>query len=68
MTAVLGRLATYSGKQVSWEQALNSPSLAPGIENYTFDSTPPVLPDEQGSYKIAVPGRTDVFKAIARAK
>jgi predicted dehydrogenase len=69
MTAVLGRLATYSGKVVSWKDALDSPAvLAPGIESYTFDSTPPVLPDEQGSYKIAVPGRTDVFKAIARAK
>ena len=68
MTAILGRLATYSGREVTWEKALNSPVLAPGIESYTFDSTPPVLPDEQGNYKIAVPGRTDVFKAIARAK
>ena len=54
---------------MKWEEALDSQAvLAPGIENYTFDSTPPVLPDEQGTYKIAVPGRTDVFKAIARAK
>jgi predicted dehydrogenase len=68
MTSILGRLATYSGKEISWEKALNSPPLAPGLENYTFDTTPPTLPDENGHYKIAVPGRTDVFKAIARAK
>ena len=31
-------------------------ALAPGVENYTFDSTPPVLPDENGVYPQAIPG------------
>ncbi len=67
LTAIMGRLATYSGKEISWDQALNSPAvLAPDIANYTFDSTPPVLPDEKGNYAVAIPGKTDVFKPLVR--
>ena len=61
MTAILGRLATYSGKIVTWEEALNSQlRLAPADQKYTFDATPPVLPDENGNYPVAVPGVTQV--------
>ena len=57
LTAIMGRMATYSGKVVTWEQALNSEiNLAP--ERYAFDATPPVLPDENGRYTIAMPGIT----------
>jgi predicted dehydrogenase len=50
MTAILGRMATYSGKVVSWDQALNSQlSLAP--KSYAFDAPPP-------EPHVAVPGVT----------
>jgi len=56
-TAVLGRMATYSGKIVKWDEAVEKgKALAPGIENYTWDTTPPVVPDENGVYPGAVPG------------
>ena len=59
MTAILGRMATYSGKVVSWDDALGSQiSLAP--DRYDFDATPPVLPGEDGIYPCAVPGVTKV--------
>jgi predicted dehydrogenase len=59
MTAVLGRIATYSGDEVTWEEAVNSEfHLAPGIENFDLNSEPPVLPDEDGNYPIAMPGTT----------
>ena len=60
MTAILGRLATYSGREVSMQEALASDrSLAP--ERYAFDAQPPVIPDADGRYPIAVPGQADVI-------
>jgi predicted dehydrogenase len=62
MTAALGRMATYSGDEVTWEEATQSEmALAPGLENYTAESTPPVLPDEEGNYPIAIPGTTKAW-------
>lgn len=59
MTAILGRMATYSGVEVSWEDALNSQiDLHP--DSYSWDSTLKSLPDENGIYKVAVPGVTKV--------
>jgi predicted dehydrogenase len=61
MTAVLGRMATYSGAEVTWEEAINSKvELAPGLAAYTLSSTPPVVADEKGNYPIAMPGATKV--------
>jgi predicted dehydrogenase len=60
MTAILGRMATYSGKVIEFEEALASErSLAPGT--YAFDANPPVLPDANGLYPVAVPGVTEVL-------
>ena len=61
MTAVLGRMATYSGREVTWEEATQSDlSLAPGIEEYAMKTAPPAVPDDDGNYPIAVPGQTKV--------
>ena len=60
MTSVLGRLATYSGKEVGWSEALASEvSLMP--ERLAWDAAPQVLPDVDGRYPIAVPGSTKVL-------
>lgn len=62
MTAVLGRMATYSGDEVTWEQATQSElSLAPGLDQYTLASAPPAVPDEEGNYPIAVPGQSKAW-------
>ncbi|UCG49594.1 MAG: Gfo/Idh/MocA family oxidoreductase, partial [Phycisphaerales bacterium] len=62
MTGILGRMAAESGQMITWEQAMASDLvLAPGIENYTMDSDPPVMPDENGQYPVAMPGRTKVL-------
>ncbi|MGQ0633480.1 MAG: Gfo/Idh/MocA family protein [Planctomycetaceae bacterium] len=59
MTAILGRLATYSGKVVTMDEALASKiSLQP--KEYNFQTDPPVLPNADGSYPVAVPGMTSV--------
>ena len=35
--------------------------LAPGLDSYTMDSDPPVRPDPQGRYPVAMPGQTKVL-------
>jgi predicted dehydrogenase len=62
MTGILGRMAAESGKMITWEQAMASDLvLAPGLDRYTMDSDPPVKPDAEGGYPVAMPGRTKVL-------
>ena len=62
MTAILGRMATYTGKQVTWEEAMNSEhELVPDENSLTWATLPPVTPDENGNYPIPVPGITKLF-------
>jgi predicted dehydrogenase len=57
LTGILGRMAAESGQLVTWDQALNSEVvLAPGLDEWTMESEPPVKPDEQGNYPVALPG------------
>jgi myo-inositol 2-dehydrogenase/D-chiro-inositol 1-dehydrogenase len=63
-TAVLGRMATYSGKVIRWDEAVKrGEDLCPGIESYTWETTPPVVPDDNGLYPYALPGHYDPFVA-----
>jgi predicted dehydrogenase len=62
MAGILGRMAAESGKEVAWDQAIQSNlELAPGLNQYTMASNPPVMPDAQGHYPIAMPGTTKVL-------
>ncbi len=55
MTAVLGRMATYSGVEVKWDDAVKSgPDSFPA--NLAWDAEAPVMPDAEGNYPIPVPG------------
>jgi myo-inositol 2-dehydrogenase / D-chiro-inositol 1-dehydrogenase len=57
MTSIFGRMATYSGQEIKWDDAINS-KIALRPEGYTFDSKPPTTPDAEGWYPIPMPGRT----------
>ena len=57
LSAIMGRMATYSGDEISWEQAMNS-DLQLVSDNLSWDSTAPTLPDANGNYKIPKPGVT----------
>jgi hypothetical protein len=60
MTAILGRMATYSGNVIEWKDALNSQmSLMP--TTFAWDADPPLLPGEDGMYACAIPGKTKVL-------
>jgi myo-inositol 2-dehydrogenase / D-chiro-inositol 1-dehydrogenase len=60
MTSILGRNATYSGKSITWDEALNSQiSLMPEV--LTWDSLPRILPNEEGYYPYAIPGKSKII-------
>jgi hypothetical protein len=62
LTAIMGRMAIESGQMITFEEALNSNlELAPGLETMTSDGPPPVVPDADGHYPIAMPGQTKVL-------
>jgi predicted dehydrogenase len=69
MTAVLGRMATYSGKEISWDAAVASDidTMVPGIDKGSFTDAlklnPLSMPLAEGGYQLPVPGRTDVLRA-----
>jgi hypothetical protein len=49
-------MATYTGQVIEWEEAMNSEEvLVP--DDLTWDSTPPVMPDENGNYPVPMPGQ-----------
>ena len=52
LTAIMGRMATYTGKEVSWEAALNS-KLDTFPKDLAWDMKLPVSP-------VAVPGQTEL--------
>lgn len=55
MTAIMGRMATYSGQKVTWEEAINSTeNLLP--KEFSWTAEPPVKPDKDGAYPIPMPG------------
>jgi len=60
MTSILGRMATYTGQVIEWDKAINS-----GIDihpkTYDWNAEPPVLPNADGYYPIAIPGVTKYF-------
>jgi predicted dehydrogenase len=60
MTAILGRMATYSGKVVNWGEAINSTlDLAP--RTLSWDAETPVKPGPDGIYACAIPGVTKAW-------
>lgn len=57
MLAILGRECCYTGKRITWDEIMNSKQeLKPSA--YTPDGVPPTMPDEQGHYKVNLPGLT----------
>jgi len=57
LMAILGRMVTYTGQTITWEQAAGSKeSLSPA--RYAWDADPPILPEAGGGYPLAVPGVT----------
>lgn len=56
MAAIIGRMAAYSGQRITWEDALNRDEDF-RLKEYSWDVTPPIVPNEKGEYPLATPGR-----------
>jgi myo-inositol 2-dehydrogenase / D-chiro-inositol 1-dehydrogenase len=57
MTGILGRMATYSGKVVTWDEAIASNQQLT-VDAETWDAPSRTQPDASGRYPVAVPGVT----------
>jgi predicted dehydrogenase len=60
MTAILGRMATYSGQVVKWEDAMKSETDL-GPKRYAWDAEAPVMPGPDHMYACATPGKTKPY-------
>jgi myo-inositol 2-dehydrogenase / D-chiro-inositol 1-dehydrogenase len=60
MTAILGRMATYSGKIVKWDEASNS-QLDLGPKTLAWNAEPQAKPRPDGTYACALPGVTQAW-------
>lgn len=59
LTAIMGRMATYTGQEIKWNQIMESDqNLVP--DNLDWSSTPPVIPNSVGKYPIPIPGVTEI--------
>jgi hypothetical protein len=55
MTAILGRMATYSGKEVMWQKALAS-KLVLAPDTFAWDAKPKPEVGANGLYPMPIPG------------
>ncbi len=59
---VLGQLACYSGKPITFEEAAKSNfRFGPAPEESNFDTPAPTKPDETGNYPLPLPGVTKLL-------
>ncbi len=57
LTGIMGRIASYTGAKITLKKANRSTHcLAP--QQYAWDAAPPILPNADGYYPVAMPGTT----------
>jgi predicted dehydrogenase len=60
MLAVLGQIACYTGRQLSWKKAAASDFAFPPLDG-NFQTEPPVQPGPDGLYPVPIPGKTKLI-------
>jgi len=60
MTAILGRMATYSGQEIKYDDAL-AKGLSIMPKSYGWEVDPGPKPGKDGLYPCAIPGQTKVM-------
>lgn len=59
VVALMGRMATHTGRYITWDQALNSDfQFVKDIDNMTFDTPVPIKAGPDGIYAAPQPGIT----------
>lgn len=61
LVQIMGRMAVNTGREITWDEALNSPQeFAPGLDQLTMDSPAPLPAGPDGLYPLPQPGiKTD---------
>lgn len=57
MMAVMGQMVVYTGRQMTWDGAMNS-SWKAGPDECSLNMEPPVKPEADDTYPVPVPGLT----------
>jgi len=58
--AIMGQVACYNGKPVTWEQITQSEfEFEPKLAEVRLDGEAPTQPDAQGNYPLPIPGFSD---------
>ena len=58
MLGLLGRMVCYTGKRITWEQAVESQEVL-GPAEIDWNTKPPLSPREDGTYACPIPGFTE---------
>jgi myo-inositol 2-dehydrogenase / D-chiro-inositol 1-dehydrogenase len=62
LMGIMGQLSSYTGKEVTWEQATTSDFyFAPKPEDVRAGMEPPVKPGPDGTYPVFTPGETKLL-------
>jgi predicted dehydrogenase len=61
LATVLGQLAVYSGKRITWKEAVESGFAFPPAGELTMNTEPPVKPGADGIYPVAIPGQSKLI-------
>lgn len=64
MATVLGQLSVYTGKRLTWSEAMDSKFAFPPLGEIRMDTEPPVKPGPDGIYPVAIPGKSSLAKGI----
>lgn len=57
MTSILGRMVTYTGKEMTWDDAINADHQLADVDSYhSYSDTAPVQPHADMSYDVPMPG------------
>jgi len=53
----MGRMAAHTGREVTYDQILNSDfEMSPNTDKFTMDSPAPLVADANGRYPVPQPG------------
>lgn len=58
LVGAIGRMAAESGEEITWDGAMAITETLADVDSMTWDSAPPVTPDAEGRYPVALPGIT----------
>ena len=58
VTSSMGRMAAHTGQEITFDDMLNCEhEFAPGLDQLTMDSPPPLGADANGKYPVPMPGK-----------